>query len=254
MKAVSATCAKAGNKAYWYCGVCHKYFTDAKCTSETTLDKLKIPATGKHTTKRTTVKATAKTNGKVTVKCSACGKVISSKTIPRLASITLAATELTYNGKVRTPGVTVKDSKGNKLGSASYTVTYASGRKAVGSYNVKISFKGNYSGTFTKSFTIKPKGVGVSSISADKKKLVVKWAKQPTQTTGYQLQYSTSSTFAKAKTVTIRKNATTSYALSKLQTKKKYYVRIRTYKQITKNKKTRNYFSGWSGIKSVTTK
>ena len=150
--------------------------------------------------------------------------------------------------------MTVKDSKGNKLGSASYTVTYASGRKAVGSYIVKISFKGNYSGTFTKSFTIKPKGVGVSSISADKKKLVVKWAKQPTQTTGYQLQYSTSSTFAGAKTVTIRKNATTSYALSKLQTKKKYYVRIRTYKQITKNKKTRNYFSGWSGIKSATTK
>ena len=254
VKAVSATCAKAGNKAYWYCGVCHKYFTDAKCTSETTLDKLKIPATGKHTTKKTTVKATAKTNGKVTVKCSACGKVISSKTIPRLASITLAATELTYNGKVRTPGVTVKDSKGNKLGSASYTVTYASGRKAVGSYIVKISFKGNYSGTFTKSFIIKPKGVGVSSISADKKKLVVKWAKQPTQTTGYQLQYSTSSTFAGAKTVTIRKNATTSYALSNLQTKKKYYVRIRTYKQITKNKKTRNYFSGWSGIKSATTK
>ncbi len=254
VKAVSATCAKAGNKAYWYCGVCHKYFTDAKCTSETTLDKLKIPATGKHTTKKTTVKATAKTNGKVTVKCSACGKVISSKTIPRLASITLAATELTYNGKVRTPGVTVKDSKGNKLGSASYTVTYASGRKAVGSYIVKIRFKGNYSGTFTKSFTIKPKGVGVSSISASKKKLVVKWAKQPTQTTGYQLQYSTSSTFAGAKTVTIRKNATTSYALSKLQTKKKYYVRIRTYKQITKNKKTRNYFSGWSGIKSATTK
>ena len=120
----------------------------------------------------------------------------------------------------------------------------------MGSYNVKISFKGNYSGTFTKSFTIKPKGVGVSSISADKKKLVVKWAKQPTQTTGYQLQYSASSTFAGAKTVTIRKNATTSYALSKLQAKKKYYVRVRTYK--TSGKKTK--YSSWSSAKSVTTK
>lgn len=240
--AQAATCTENGWEAYDTCSNCD-YTTYTE-----------IPASGKHTTKTTTVKATAKANGKVTVKCSVCDELISSKTIPRLARITLAATELTYNGKVRTPGVTVKDSKGNKLGSASYTVTYASGRKAVGSYIVKIRFKGNYSGTFTKSFTIKPKGVGVSSISADKKKLVVKWAKQPTQTTGYQSQYSTSSTFAKAKTVTIRKNATTSYALSNLQAKKKYYVRIRTYKQISKNNKTKNYFSGWSGIKSAATK
>ena len=71
-----------------------------------------------------------------------------------------------------------------------------------------------------------------------------------TQTTGYQLQYSTSSKFKGAKTVTITKNKTTSKKISKLKAKKKYYVRVRTYKTVGKTK----YYSSWSKVKSVKTK
>ena len=39
--------------------------------------------------------------------------------------------------------------------SASYTVTYSSGCKNAGTYAVKITFKGNYSGTVTRTFVIK---------------------------------------------------------------------------------------------------
>ena len=74
--------------------------------------------------------------------------------------------------------------------------------------------------------------------------------KQATQTTGYQLQYGTSSKFKGAKTATITKNKTVSKAISKLKAKKKYYVRIRTYKTVGKQK----YYSDWSKSVKVTTK
>jgi uncharacterized protein YkwD len=97
----------------------------------------------------------------------------------------------------------------------------------------------------------KPKGTSLSSLKATKKGFTVKWKKQATQTNGYQIQYSTSSKFSSGnKTVTISKNSTVSRNITKLLAKKKYYVRIRTYKKV--NGKT--YYSSWSSAKSVTTK
>ncbi len=251
---VAATCVAAGVREYWYCGVCDRNFADKDGTDELTAEALVIPATGKHTGKTTVTKATMKNNGKTVVKCSVCGKLISSKAIPKIASITLSSTDHTYNGNVRKPVVTIKDSTGKKLGSTAYTLTYSAGRKYVGRYTVTIRFKGNYSGTATKVFTIKPKTTSISGVAAAKNQLTIKWAKQSVQTTGYQLQYSTSSTFARAKTVTIAKPATTSYTASKLLAKKKYYVRIRTYKKVTQNGTTKTYYSNWSSTKSATTK
>ena len=47
---VAATCVKAGVKAHYVCSdtTCGKLFTDAEGTTETTLEALAIPATGKH--------------------------------------------------------------------------------------------------------------------------------------------------------------------------------------------------------------
>jgi hypothetical protein len=130
-----------------------------------------------------------------------------------------------------------------------YTVSYASGRKNVGSYTVTITLKGNYSGTVKKTFKINPKNTSISSVTAKSKGFTVKIKKYTTQTTGYQIQYSTSSNFKNAKTVTV-KNSTTSKTISKLSGKKKYYVRIRTYKTVNGTK----YYSSWSKAKTVTTK
>ena len=43
---VPATCETAGVKAHWVCSVCGKLFSDAEGKTETTLEKLAIPATG----------------------------------------------------------------------------------------------------------------------------------------------------------------------------------------------------------------
>ena len=81
------------------------------------------------------------------------------------------------------------------------------------------------------------------------KKLKAYWKKN-TKVTGYQVQYSTSSKFKSAKTVTVKGYKNTSTTITKLTKNKKYYVRVRTYKTVSKT----NYYSGWSGAKSVTIK
>ena len=131
-----------------------------------------------------------------------------------------------------------------------YTVSYASGRKYVGKYSVKITFKGKYGGTKTLYFTVKPRTTSIKSLSSGSKRFTVKWYKRTTQTTGYQVQYSTSSKFTSPKTVTISKTGTTSKTISKLKAKKKYYVRVRTYKTVNGTK----YYSSWSKARYVTTK
>ena len=205
--------------------------------------------------------ATASKDGKrtATYACTRTGcKATYTKTLQtyyKVNNIKLSKTAYTYNGKVQKPSVTVKDSKGKTLKNGTdYTVTYPKGMKNVGKYTVKVTLKGNYSGSKSMTYNINPKGTSVSKVTAAKKGFKVTWKKQATQTTGYQVQYSTSSKFKSAKTVTISKNKTTSKSVSKLSAKKKYYVRVRTYKTVKIGGKSVKLYSGWSKAKSVTTK
>ena len=254
--AKAATCTEGGKEAYYKCEGCGKFYEDVLGTKEITdLASWGNIAKIAHTTKQTVTKATPTANGKIVNYCSVCKKTLSTTVIPKASSIKLKATSLTYNGKVRTPKVIVKDRTGKTLvKNTDYTVSYAKGRKYVGKYAVKITFKGKYSGTKTLYFTIKPKATSISSLTAGSKKFTVKWKKQATQTTGYQVQYSASSKFSKAKTVTVGKNTTVSKKISKLSGKKKYYVRVRTYKTVKINGKSIRIYSGWSKTKTVTTK
>ncbi|MGN1130457.1 MAG: leucine-rich repeat protein [Ruminococcus sp.] len=196
-------------------------------------------------------KATLSKNGSVVTKCTVCGEVKTESTIYYPKTITLSENSYTYNGKVKKPSVKVIGSNGKTISSGNYTVTYASGRKNVGKYAVKIAFKGNYSGTKTLYFTIKPKATKISKLTAGKKAFTAKWKKQVTQTTGYQIQYSTDKKFEKNNnTVTVPKNKTISKTVSKLEAKKNYYVRVCTYKTVKGTK----YYSAWSKVKSVITK
>ncbi|MGN0529373.1 MAG: transglutaminase domain-containing protein [Eubacterium sp.] len=208
-------------------------------------------AKAEHTHTKTVKKATVSKNGEIVDFCSECSKYFGSTEIPKASNIKISTTSYTYDGKTKTPSVTVKDSKGKALvKNKDYTVSYASGRKNVGKYAVKVTLKGNYTGTKTLYFTIKPKATSISSVSAKSKGFTVKWKKQSTQVTGYQIQYSTSSKFTSPKTVTVSSYKTTSKTISKLKSKKKYYVRVRTYKTVSGTK----YYSSWSKAKSVTTK
>ena len=68
-------------------------------------------------------------------------------------TLKLSKTSYVYNGKAQKPTVAVYDGK-TKLDASNYTVSYANGRKAVGTYKVTVTLKGNYSGTGTASFKI----------------------------------------------------------------------------------------------------
>ena len=89
----------------------------------------------------------------------------------------------------------------------------------------------------------------ITSVKAENKTIKVKWKKRA-NITGYQIQVATDKKFKKnAKTVVVKKQKTTTATIKKLKSKKKYYVRIRTYK-ITNNKKM---YSPWSKVKSTKT-
>lgn len=168
-----------------------------------------------------------------------------------VGTVSLAKISYTYDGKVKKPEVTAKEKNGKKISSSYYSVSYASGCKKVGTYKVKITFKKPYSGSYTKTFKINPKGTSLKPLKIAKKKLTVKWTKQAKETSGYQLQYTTDAKFKKSiKTKTITKNSITSATLKSLKSKKKYYVRIRTYKKVGSTK----YYSGWSSVKKATVK
>lgn len=238
----AATCETAGYTGDTYCKNCNKKLSTGKS----------IAAKG-HSTTTKTQKATASKDGKITTTCTRCGTTTKTVKIAKVSKIKLSKTKYTYNGKKQTPSVTVKDSKGKELKvNTDYKVKLPSGRKNVGTYEVKITFKGSkYSGSKTLSYTINPKSTKLSKVSAKKKGFEAKWKKQSTQTKGYQIQYSTDSKFKSGnKTVTVNKNSTTKKTISKLKAKKKYYVRIRTYKTVGKQK----YYSDWSKGVKVTTK
>lgn len=98
--------------------------------------------------------------------------------------------------------------------------------------------------------TVKPKKTSIKKLSKGKKKFTVTWAKV-SGVKGYQIQYSSNKKFKKNnKMVTVTKQKTTKATVKKLKSKKKYYVRVRTYKTINGKK----IYSSWSKVKSVKTK
>lgn len=91
----------------------------------------------------------------------------------------------------------------------------------------------------------------ISSLkSGSKKKLTLKWKKEA-KAAGYEIQYATKSTFSNAKTVKIKKKTTVSKTISKLTSKKTYYVRIRSFAVATDGSTS---YSGWSSTKKVLVK
>lgn len=120
--------------------------------------------------------------------------------------------------------------------------------KNVGVYDVEINFIGNYNDFETFSYKIIPQGTTVTSVDGIEEGISVTVEKQQVQTTGYQIQYSTSSDFSSPKTITSKDFSTLTQKVSGLKTDKKYYVRTRTYKKVG----GQNIYSSWSASKSAT--
>ena len=319
-KGYPATCTTAGKTDGSHCSVCN------------TVIKVQtvINATG-HKSSGWIVDKTASigVKGSKHKECTVCKKVLETAEIPALsrisiskASVTLSTSIYAYDGKAKKPGVTVKlngktlkngtdytvsysnntkvgtatvkiTGKGNYTGSVSktysiknnfkkatvsgistkaftgknitqsitvkyngktlkkgtdYTVSY-SNNKNIGTATVKITGKGSFTGTITKTFKINPAKQEIQKLTAKSKAFFVDWA-QKGSATGYEIQYATNSKFTRAKKITITNNKTDTKTISKLSGKKKYYVRVRSYTTVKGTK----YYGAWSASKSVTTK
>ena len=319
-KGYPATCTTAGKTDGSHCSVCN---TVIKAQTV-------INATGHKSSAWITDKAASiGVKGSKHKECTVCKKVLETAEIPALsrisiskASVTLSNSTYAYDGKAKKPGVTVKlngktlkngtdyavsysnntkvgtakvtiTGKGNYTGSVSktysiknnfkkatvsgistkaftgnnitqsitvkcngktlkngtdYTVSY-SNNKNIGTATVKITGKGSYTGTITKTFKINPAKQEIQKLTAKSKAFFVDWA-QKGSATGYEIQYATNSKFTSAKKVTITNNKTDTKTISKLSGKKKYYVRVRSYTTVKGTK----YYGAWSASKSVTTK
>lgn len=114
---------------------------------------------------------------------------------------------------------------------------------------------GNVLASANVNVTLDLKETTIKKLTAGKKKITVKWKKQRTNTDGYEIQYSTNKKFKKAvKTVTIKNNKKNTKTIKKLKWNKKYYVRIRTYKDVSSNGQIIRVYSDWSKKKSVKVK
>lgn len=236
-----ATCTKTG-VMYYQCMGCGDSYSE----------EIAMKA---HTAETLFLKAEPGKDGEIKEKCSICGTVLAQTVIYAPKTVTFSKDSYVYDGKTKKPGVVLKDSRGQVIDGSQYTVTFKD-NKNVGKATAVITLKGNYSGSLKECFTIIPKATQIAKVTAKSKSFAVKWKKQSVQTDGYVIQYSTSKKFTKSttKSVTVKNKKTTSQTVKKLKAKKKYYVRICTYKNIKENGKTVKLCSQWSKPKTVTAK
>lgn len=184
-------------------------------------------------------------------KCAVCGTLGEKSAIPKVSAPVVSRKTYIYNGKVQRPTVTVR---GLSMPD-DYKVTWTNG-KDVGKHTATVTLSGDrFTGSRKLSYTITPKGTGISKLSKGYKCFTVKWKKQSakmskTPVTGYQIRYSLKSSMSGARTVSIKGYGKYSRKISKLKSGKKYYIQVRTYKTVNGVK----YCSSWSAKKSIVTR
>ena len=163
-KGYPATCTTAGKTDGSHCSVCN------------TVIKVQtvIYATGHKSSGWIVDKAASiGVKGSKHKECTVCKKVLETAEIPALsrisiskASVTLSTSTYAYDGKAKKPGVTVKLNGKTLKNGTDYTVSYSNNTK-VGTATVKITGKGNYTGSVSKTYNIKNnfKKATVSGIS-----------------------------------------------------------------------------------------
>ena len=163
-KGYPATCTTAGKTDGSHCSVCN------------TVIKVQtvINATGHKSSGWIVDKAASiGVKGSKHRECTICKKVLETAEIPALsrisiskASVTLSTSTYAYDGKAKKPGVTVKLNGKTLKNGTDYTVSYSNNTK-VGTAKVTITGKGNYTGSVSKTFSIKNnfKKATVSGIS-----------------------------------------------------------------------------------------
>lgn len=157
------------------------------------------------------------------------------------------ASSVSFTGSNITPSVTVKVAGRTLTSGTDYTVSY-SNNKNVGTSNVYVYGKGNYSGSLSAKFDIVPAKQQIQKLETRYKGFFVDWA-QKGSATGYDVEYSVNANMSGAVSKHLTANKPDTLTVSGLAGDKTYYVRVRSYTNV--NGKV--YYGAWSDIKSIKT-
>ena len=158
--------------------------------------------------------------------------------------VTLSPTGMAYNGKAQKPAVTVKVS-GKKLASSSYSLTWSSGRKKVGIYNVTVTLKGNYSGSKSESFQITKAANRITRVTpstktlkfSNVKKKAQRFQLKATDRFGAKITFTLDSKTSAAAKKYITVSKTGKVTVKKRTPKNTYTIKVKVSAQGTKNYK-----------------
>ena len=113
--------------------------------------------------------------------------------------------------------------------------------------SVLIKGKGAYKDSLKKTFKINPKKLSGLKVKAGKKQMTVSFKKDKSAG-GYEIVYATSKNFKKGKkTIKIKSYKTAKKVISKLKSKKTYYVKVRSFKKVS----GKTYYGAYTSVKSV---
>ncbi len=157
------------------------------------------------------------------------------------------ASSVSFTGSNITPSVTVKVAGRTLTSGTDYTVSY-SNNKNVGKATVKITGKGNYSGSLSAKFDIVPAKQQIQKLETKYKGFYIDWA-QKGSATGYDVEYSVNANMSGAVSKHLTASKPDTLTVSGLAGNKTYYVRVRSYTNV--NGKV--YYGAWSDIKSIKT-
>ena len=154
---------------------------------------------------------------------------------------------VSFTGSNITPSVTVKAAGRTLTSGTDYTVSY-SNNKNVGTSNVYVYGKGNYSGSLSAKFDIVPAKQQIQKLETRYKGFYIDWA-QKGSATGYDVEYSVNSNMSGAVSKHLTANKPDTLTVSGLSGDKTYYVRVRSYTNV--NGKV--YYGAWSDVKGIKT-
>ena len=157
------------------------------------------------------------------------------------------ASSVSFTGSNVAPSVTVKVAGRTLTNGTDYTVSY-SNNKNVGTSNVYVYGKGNYSGSLSAKFDIVPAKQQIQKLETKYKGFYIDWA-QKGSATGYDVEYSVNANMSGAVSKHLTANKPDTLTVSGLAGDKTYYVRVRSYTNV--NGKV--YYGAWSDIKSIKT-
>lgn len=146
-----------------------------------------------------------------------------------------------YNGKARTPKVTVVLNDITLSRDTDYTVSYKN-NTSVGIAKAIVKGIGDYTGKQQVDFIINPAAAVPKGIALDNGKLIFKWKAVTKQADGYNVQYASKANFSDAKSCTVKGAQSDNVSLPKPKPGKDLYAKVRVYKK--RNGKT--YRSAWS--------